>query len=75
MAWDLLGRQMIVNHNFEALLAAHDTVNTILEAPPAYAGQFLPGYLVRAYNGLLDAFRQPNPISHVSRFAADFAKF
>ena len=72
--WDHLGGEMVVHHNVEAMFRAIEDANSVLEMPTAAASQMAPGHVVRAYNALRSMFRFTNPLGHLKRHKADFAR-
>lgn len=72
-AWDAVAEAIVVNHNLNAMLAAFDEANSILEMPSSFAVQLAPSRIVTAYNVLRKAFSHNNPLGHVQRHKALFA--
>lgn len=72
--WDMLGLEIVNFHNTESLLRGIADANSVMELPSVSAQQFAPDYVIRAYRALRTMFAHPDPLGHVRRFKADFAK-
>lgn len=72
--WDMLGLEIVNNHNAESLLRGIDEANSVMELPSAWAASHAPAHVIRAYRTLRTMFQYSDPLSHVLRFRADFAK-
>lgn len=72
--WDALGHEMVVNHNHESLLRGIDDANAIMEMPSAWSSQLAPDYIIKAYRALRTMFKYSDPLAHLRRQKAAFAK-
>ncbi len=72
--WDTLGLEIVTNHNVESLLRGIDEANSVLELPSAWAAAHAPTHVIRAYRALKTMFKHSDPLGHVRRYRADFAK-
>lgn len=72
--WDVLGQEIVINHNVESLLRGIDDANSIMELPSAWAVAHAPIHVIRAYRAIRAMFEYPDPLSHIRRSKADFAK-
>lgn len=72
--WDALGNEIVVNHNHESLLRGIDDANAIMEMPSAWSSSLAPDHIIKAYRALRTMFNYPDPLAHVRRQRASFAK-
>lgn len=72
--WDVLGNEIVTNHNVESLLRGIDDANSVVELPSAWAAAHAPVHIVRAYRALKTMFAHSDPLAHVKAYRADFAK-
>ena len=72
--WDMLGMEIVTNHNAESLLRGIDEANSVMELPSAWAASHAPVHVIRAYRALKTMFEHADPLAHVRQYRADFAK-
>lgn len=72
--WDMLGVEIVTNHNLESLLRGIDDANSVMELPSAWAKAHAPLHVIRAYRALRTMFDHADPLGHVRQYRADFAK-
>lgn len=72
--WDMLGVEIVNNHNAESLLRGIDDANSVMELPSAWAAAHAPTHIIRGYRALRTMFNYPDPLAHIRRYRADFAK-
>ena len=72
--WDMLGVEIVNNHNVESLLRGIDDANSVMELPSAWAMAHSPLHVIRAYRALRTMFSHADPLAHVRQYRTDFAK-
>ena len=72
--WDGLGHEIAVNHNLESLLRGINDANAIMEMPSAWSSNLAPEHIVKGYRALRTMFQYTDPLAHVRRQKAHFAK-
>lgn len=72
--WDALGHEIVVNHNHESLLRGIDDANSTMEMPSAWSSALAPDYIIKAHRALRTMFRYSDPLAHVRRQSASFAR-
>ena len=72
--WDALGHEIAVNHNHESLLRGIDDANSHLEMPSAWSSLLVPDHIIKAHRALRTMFRHLDPLAHIRRQKAAFAK-
>lgn len=72
--WDALGHEIAINHNHESLLRGIEDANSVMEMPSAWSSKLAPDHIIKAYRALRTMFQYPDPVAHVRRQRASFAK-